>query len=160
MRAGFDVEEVNLDYEGQYILLTAHPAAQPYPQHTPEAKTIHDLCEITEAFAGRVESNTSMWSDILNALQNNGRKGDVWGSGSKGVAFLTSVPNAELLSRVVDINPYRQGKFMPGTGQEIVAPGALLKEPPDCVIVMNPVYSDEIWQDLQQRKLQPWMISV
>ena len=41
---------------------------------------------------------------------------------------------------VVDINTFRQGKFMPGTGQEIVAPAFLAQYRPDLVIAMNPMY--------------------
>ena len=49
----------------------------------------------------------------------------MWGSGSKGVAFLTALnmhtPDCEI-EYVVDINPFREGEYMAGTGQEIVSP--------------------------------------
>ena len=49
---------------------------------------------------------------------------------------------------MVDINPYRQGKFMVGSGHEIVAPEFLATYKPDVAIAMNPMYQEEI-----QRKL-------
>jgi hypothetical protein len=39
---------------------------------------------------------------------------------------------------------------MAGTGQEIVAPEFLKRYRPDVVIVMNPVYCNEIQQDLDR----------
>jgi hypothetical protein len=45
---------------------------------------------------------------------------------------------------VVDINPRKQGHFVPLMGQRIVGPDCLLKDPPDLVIVMNPEYEREV----------------
>jgi hypothetical protein len=45
---------------------------------------------------------------------------------------------------VVDINPYKHGSFMAGTGQEIVGPQFLTSYKPDLVVVMNPIYMEEI----------------
>ena len=50
----------------------------------------------------------------------------------------------------MDINPHKHGKFMPGTGQQIVAPEFLREYAPDLVIVMNPVYAGEIGADLKR----------
>ena len=41
---------------------------------------------------------------------------------------------------VVDINPRKQGHFVPIMRQRIVGPDWLLRNPPDLVIVMNPEY--------------------
>jgi hypothetical protein len=49
---------------------------------------------------------------------------------------------------VVDINPHRHGRFIPGTGQQIVAPSFLKDYQPDQVIAMNPVYLREIEEEL------------
>ena len=45
---------------------------------------------------------------------------------------------------VVDINPHKQGKYAPGTGQEIVSPQYLEEYRPDTVILMNPLYLEEV----------------
>jgi hypothetical protein len=64
------------------------------------------------------------------------------------------------IEHVVDINPHRQGRHMPGTGQLIVAPAFLAEHEPDCVIVMNPVYVDEIGEDLARLGLDPEVVAV
>ena len=55
----------------------------------------------------------------------------------------------------VDINPFKHGTYMAGTGQEIVGPAFLKEEKPDVVIVMNPLYRNEISQTLAQMSLSP-----
>ncbi len=64
--------------------------------------------------------------------------------GSKCVAFLTTLGTINSVQYVVDINPYRHGKFIPGVGKEIMSPEFLKEYQPDQIIVMNPIYCDEI----------------
>ena len=49
----------------------------------------------------------------------------VWGSGSKAVGYLTTLGLRDEIAAVVDINPHKHGKFLAGTGHEIVGPDAL-----------------------------------
>ena len=49
----------------------------------------------------------------------------IWGAGSKGVAFLTTLASGEEVAHAVDINPYKQGKYLAGTGHEVAGAGAL-----------------------------------
>jgi C-methyltransferase-like protein len=49
---------------------------------------------------------------------------------------------------LVDINPHKWGKFLPGTGHAVVSPENMREYRPQTVIAMNPVYTDEIRQRL------------
>jgi hypothetical protein len=60
------------------------------------------------------------------------------------VAFLTTLDTIDKIQYVVDINPHRHGKFIPGVGKQIMSPEFLKEYQPDRVIVMNPIYCDEI----------------
>jgi ABC-type enterochelin transport system substrate-binding protein len=51
---------------------------------------------------------------------------------------------ADQISYVVDINPRKQGMYVSGTGQEIVSPEFLKDYDPDLVLIMNPIYNEEI----------------
>ena len=84
----------------------------------------------------------------------------IWGSGSKGVAYLTALGDAAQIEYVVDINPHRQGKFMAGTGQEIVAPEFLKNYRPDVAIAMNAIYKPEIQKDLDRMGLATTLLAV
>ena len=43
---------------------------------------------------------------------------------------------------MVDINPQRHGKYIIGSGQEVVAPEFLKEYKPDLVVAMNNAYVD------------------
>jgi hypothetical protein len=100
------------------------------------------------------------WKQRLTELQRAGRRTVVWGSGSKGVAFLTTLNLNGTIEYVVDINPFRQGKFMAGTGQQIVAPDFLRDYKPDVAVVMNPVYRSEVQRDLSSMGLATTVLSL
>ena len=76
------------------------------------------------------------------------------------LGFLTTLGLHDTVDYVIDINPYRQATFCAGTGQEIVAPAFLTNYKPDVVIVMNPVYQEEIQRDLAILGLDPHVVAV
>jgi hypothetical protein len=59
---------------------------------------------------------------------------------------------------VVDINPHKQGRHLAGTGQRIVPPKALRDDPPELVVLMNPLYRDEIAATLDALGLRPELV--
>ncbi|MEZ5865813.1 MAG: hypothetical protein R3D25_17735 [Geminicoccaceae bacterium] len=61
----------------------------------------------------------------------------VWGSGSKAVAYLTSLGLRDEIAAVVDISPHKSGRSMAGTGHRIEPPEHLRTLRPDVVVVMN-----------------------
>ena len=64
------------------------------------------------------------------------------------------------LPYVVDISPAKQGKFIAGTGQEIVSPASLLEYRPDYVLLMNGIYQREVQQELAKVAPGPKLILV
>jgi SAM-dependent methyltransferase len=69
----------------------------------------------------------------------------VWGAGAKGVTFLNRLNiTRDKCAYVIDVNPNKQNKFIPTTGQKIVAPKILNKIKPKTIIIMNSFYEDEI----------------
>lgn len=71
----------------------------------------------------------------------------VWGGASKGVIFSLFMQRAgQSIDTVIDINPAKQGKYLPVTGLLVQSPEEALSHlPSDAVIyVMNSVYLDEI----------------
>jgi hypothetical protein len=71
----------------------------------------------------------------------------LWGMATKGVVFANLVdPDGALLRGGVDVNPKKQGRFIPGSGHGIHAPEwlATLGDREVTVLVMNGNYADEI----------------
>ena len=61
---------------------------------------------------------------------------------------------------MVDINPHRQGTWLAGSGQRIVAPEFLPEYRADAVLIMNPVYNEEIRAQLARMGLVPQVLSL
>ena len=66
------------------------------------------------------------------------------GSRLKGCNFLNILNTTDKVKYVVDINPRKHGNYIAGTGQEIIPPEFLKSYKPDYIIVMNPIYLDEV----------------
>jgi hypothetical protein len=93
-------------------------------------------------------------------MRATGKKIVVWGGGSKAVAFLATLGLREQIDYVVDINPHKHGKFIPGTGHEVKSPETLRSFQPDAVILMNPIYVNEVGGMLGEMGLSPRILPV
>jgi hypothetical protein len=65
------------------------------------------------------------------------------------VTFLNTLRPEKGVEHMVDINPRKQGMYVAGTGQKIVGPEFLRSYQPDTVIIMNPIYREEIQGQLE-----------
>jgi SAM-dependent methyltransferase len=147
---GFRVDRLELAYDGQYILLEARPREASSARALELEESVEEVAAEVARFRTRLAETVALWSGRLADHAREGRPVVVWGSGSKGVAFLTMLGDAGEVEYVVDVNPYRHGCFMPGTGQEIVAPEFLAEYRPELVIAMNPIYVEEIGTELER----------
>jgi hypothetical protein len=100
------------------------------------------------------------WRKRVRSAWKYGQRIVLWGGGSKGVSFLTTLGLTEEIAAVVDVNSFKQGKFMPGTGHPVIAPKALINQPADLVIVMNPIYVPEIELSLKEMGLRPEIVAL
>ncbi|MEL6645854.1 MAG: hypothetical protein AAFQ79_18125, partial [Pseudomonadota bacterium] len=73
----------------------------------------------------------------------------IWGAGSKGITLANVIGGEDAgLVALVDQNPRKHGKFIPGAGLPVVAPDDLATIKPDCVVISNGLYLDEIQSQL------------
>jgi SAM-dependent methyltransferase len=151
--AGFEVLETWTDYDGQYLMISARPSASILPPSELELTAPQAVQQDIEYFVKQQSARIESWKREIASYKASGRRAVVWGSGSKGVAFLSALGGGSEIDYVVDINPFRQGKFMAGTGQEIVSPSFLHAYKPDVAIAMNPIYQREIEGDLKRMGL-------
>lgn len=152
---GFEVTDLFLCYGDQYIYQYAKPTEGPSKARFPLEQDLAEMSALAAAFPERVEKEKIRWRERIAETRGKGQRVVLWGGGSKGVSFLCTLGLAEEIEAVVDVNPYKQGKFMPGTGHLIVAPHDLVSRPPDLVIVMNPIYVPEIKSTLRELGLSP-----
>lgn len=140
---GFRVNEITEEHEGQSLCISATPDKEEklgYDYSSrPELKQIKDD---VAAFSDKYYSKLGAYEDKLKT-QSGKRRVVMWGAGSRGVTFLNTLKNLEI-DYAVDINPKKQGMYIPGTGQKIVPPEFLRKYRPDMIIIMNSIYKGEI----------------
>lgn len=158
--SGFDVLGMSTDYDDQYLMIEAKPAREPEQDVQVNPEDFKRIKGYKDKFVEEVKIIRERWDERLTEMKAGNQKVVIWGSGSKGVAFLTTLGITDQIQYCVDINPRKHGKFMAGTGQEIVAPKFLKSYQPDVVIVMNPVYCDEIQTDLDRMGIHAEMMTV
>lgn len=145
---GFEVLRLESRFGGQFLSVEARPANR--SSITDRSREIEEVGRLAESFGERHRSRVAEWSERLERWANEGRRVVAWGAGSKGVTFLNSVPGATLVEAIVDLNPNKQGRFVPGAAQPIIAPESLVARKPDAVILMNPNYRTEIERQLDE----------
>ncbi len=150
-RCGFEVLDSGRSFGDQYLWIEATPvanqSANPSPgggfsEHVyPNEADLVRMAELSASFAGELSGLVAEWDALLDQIDDLGRVA-LWGAGSKGVTLLNLLARGAEIGQVVDLNPAKHGRHVPGTGQTVVGPDDLL--PVDHVIVTNPLYRDEI----------------
>ncbi len=147
-RCGFEVEDLRLEYDGQYLIIEAKPAPADRPLRRWAVDDLSTIAEGVAHFAAGYAAISAEWSGRLAGLAAAGKIAVVWGASSKAVAFLGVV--GDHVEAAVDINPHKHGSYLAGTGHRVLAPEELVGVAPDLVIAMNPIYLDEIRAQLDE----------
>ena len=158
--SGFDLLSLRTGYADQYLLLEAKIVGQGSAAVLQGETDLGEVRAGVRSFVDATQSAIQGWEQRLADAAASGKKVVIWGASSKGVAFLTSLRSGDSVRYAVDINPYKQGRFLPGAGQEIVGPAFLEDYHPDLVVVMNSIYLEEIRSDLAKIGLRPELVAV
>lgn len=158
LSTGFEVMDSWKGFGDQYLLIEARPIGR---GESPALRVEDDLTELRKQvheFAADVRSEIVHWQERFKGWHSEGKRTVIWGAGSKGVSFLTTLGLQNEVRAAVDINPHKQGYFMPGTGHEVIAPEELVKGGVDVVVAMNPIYVEEIRSQLAGLGLTPEIV--
>ncbi|MDX1484220.1 MAG: class I SAM-dependent methyltransferase [Alphaproteobacteria bacterium] len=98
-----------------------------------------------DGFAGRVETTASQIRDLVREFTDAGHRVAGYGAAAKATTLLHACSlGAGEVSFIVDRNPVKQGKFMPGSRIPITAPERLRADPPAAVLLLAWNLADEI----------------
>jgi SAM-dependent methyltransferase len=157
--SGFAVMAVRETYGNQFLCLEATPGDD--GSSAPSgADQMDRVAEEVRLFGETFRSTVEKAGSVLENIQRRKQRAVVWGAGSKGVTFANIFKNHESVEVLVDINPHKQGKFVPGTGQPIVDPVFLSSYKPDVVFLMNPLYRQEIAKRLADLSVHADLVPV
>ncbi len=142
-RSGFEVQQTNETFAGQFLTIEALPGSGESGS-VPADPGVEQTKVQVATFAREFREKVDFWQQSLKNWAAQGKKVVAWGAGSKGVTFLNVLNTQDQIGYIVDINPRKSGMFVVGSGQEIVTPDFLACYKPDVIILMNPIYRDEI----------------
>jgi len=151
----FEILAQDSDYNDQYLTIEARPVSATMNPTPAPNDDIALMPNYVANFPNLYQEKMDYWLERVQRNLKQKKRVVLWGSGSKGVSFLVSLGLQSEIEFVVDINPHRQGFYMPGTGQKIVAAEFLQEYKPDLIIVMNSIYKTEIQSHLKEMNLDP-----
>lgn len=140
---GFSICALNDSYNGQFLFIEAIAGTSQSSRKTGYESNMKLLLDL---FVRKFHTKIRTWKKEIKTVEQSGQKIVLWGAGSKGVTFLNMIGAKKQIGYVIDINPRKQGKYIPGTGQKICSPEFLRGYQPDKIIIMNAIYKNEIQQ--------------
>jgi hypothetical protein len=156
-RSGFKILDLRDAYSAQFLSIEATLD----PNRSQRVQQFGNLPELTTLVARFAEKTSAKWKEWRSKLaeyKSTCRRVAIWGAGAKTVSFVNMLQITDLIPYAVDINPHKQGLFLAGTGQQIVAPEFLKEYRPETVILMNSIYRPEVEAQLNEMRLRPELI--
>jgi len=154
---GFKIESIQNVFGGQYLWLEATLSIEEPARVTRRPGSIPSLAK---QFALSERKLKGVLGERLQGLVASGKVA-LWGGGAKGVTLANLVdPQCEWITCVVDLNPSKQGHYVPGTGHPIVGYQELAKYGIKRAILMNPNYRQEDQSLLQAADLNVELVDL
>ena len=147
-------------FGGQFLCVDAESGDAGPPASAARSANLAELGELVSAFSTSFRDKVASLNQLVGERLERGVNLAVWGAGSKGVTFLNLVEGGADIHTVVDVNERKRGRFVPGTGQAIIAPEELARLDVGTVLVMNPNYREEIQQHLSRIGISPEVLVV
>ena len=138
---GFDVRSVGTSFGDQYLWIEAAPSSLAMSAPQVNAEALSELTELADGFRASFDALLANASGVLDETSGSVA---LWGAGSKGVTFLNVADSERRIASVFDVNPRKHGRHVPGSGQRILAPADVAAVGAETVLVMNPLYADEV----------------
>jgi len=156
-KCGFNVINLTEEFGGQFLCLEATPGQGPV---SIRSENLLEVSRYLDVFIDKFRYKLESWQTNLNKMALANQRAVIWGAGSKGVTFLNMFDSSGVIPYAVDLNPRKQNMFIPGTGQKIVSPDFLKDFQPDSVLIVNPLYYQEIKQSVDDLGISPQLIQI
>jgi hypothetical protein len=157
----FDVEEL-ATHGGSLRIYGRHgaDAAGPVSDRLAALKAVEEAAGLTRldpfyAFADRVRETKRALLDFFIRARREGKTIAGYGAPGKGNTLLNYCGiRTDFLDYTVDRNPYKQGRYLPGTRIPIYPPERIRETRPDYVLILPWNFKDEIME--QEAYIREW----
>jgi SAM-dependent methyltransferase len=151
----FDVEELPT-HGGSLRVYGAHhhdaskpDTARAVEMREREREAGYERLETYTGYGARVEADKRRILEFLIGLKDDGRRVVGYGAPAKGNTLLNYCGvRRDFLDYTVDLNPHKQGRFLPGSHIPIRPPRAIREDHPDVVVILPWNLKDEIVEQL------------
>jgi hypothetical protein len=155
----FQPRAVQASFGDQFLAIEVFAASGGVAKRRIDAVECERVAALCKIIGPAFNASTARWRNYIAQQQVKKRRIIVWGAGAKTVTFLNIVdPTGAVITHVVDVNPRKADRFIGGSGQPIVEPSALTELRPEVVVLMNPIYREEIASTLQTLGLHPELL--
>jgi hypothetical protein len=114
-----------------------------------------DRLEAYAAFKANAAETRRQLLEFVSTARRAGKHIAAYGAAAKGVILLNYCGlRAEVVEYVVDRNPYKQGRFMPGSHVPICAPSRIAETRPDYLLILPWNLEEEIVR--QNAAIRAW----
>jgi SAM-dependent methyltransferase len=108
-----------------------------------------ETMEPYDAFAKRVQECKRRLIEVLSAIKRDGQSIAAYGAPGKGNTLLNYCGiRTDFIDYATDKNPYKQGRYLPGTHIPIVHPDTIAKTRPNWILILPWNIKDEIIDEL------------
>ncbi len=154
IRSGFSPAILRVTYGGQSLAAVALPSRN-FPVDASPRGPAEQTLRLISAFAPTFARRLGQWQRRLEEYRRCNKRVVFWGAAAKGVMLLNALTGSDdLVECVVDVNPRKQGLFVPLSAHQVVAPESLRTCPPKVVVVMNGLYRHEVKHKLEELSIQ------
>jgi len=130
--AGLNVVSCNEAFGGDYLELWMRYEPEPERRFAELVRARDQVCAALAAKVGEIRGQQKRLA--------------VWGCGAKALSIFSASPRELLtgLDCVIDSDPHKQGKFVPGTALAVLSPTQAAASRPDVILVLALSYREEI----------------
>jgi hypothetical protein len=143
---GFEVLDLASCYGGEVAVAWVRPSRNP---------RISSVIASTDRFRRSIETQIRQVRGQLQELRAAGQSVAFWGGTGKGAAFLNAFDiRAAEYPVVIDSDPNKLGRFVPGMAQELRSPEYLLDHPVDVIVITTRWRAKDICNEIVRRGIR------
>jgi SAM-dependent methyltransferase len=157
---GFELLDLYKDYDDQYLVIEGLRTGKVNNALLKVEEPLAELDALVDDFETSIAKTIAGLRAQLDDAVARGWNVAIWGSGSKAVSYISTLKITDEVRNVIDVNPHKNGKYMAGSTHLIELPEALRRSRPELVVIMNPIYRDEIRQALNAMDMDPILFAL